>query len=98
LIEAFAGGVRVRLYVQPNGRKSEVLGEFDGALKIRVQAPPVEGKANEAVETFVAKLFQVSRRDVSLLRGQQSRSKQLEIRGLDVETAQELVRKIIASL
>lgn len=87
MIETTTTGIRLHLYVQPGGKKSEVLGEHDGALKIRVQAPPVEGKANAAVIEFVAKLFGVPRARVSLLRGHQSRLKVVEVEGLEIEKA-----------
>lgn len=85
MIEACAGGVRLHLYVQPNGKKSEILGVHDGALKIRVQAPPVEGQANEAVTAFIAQVLGVPRKKVSLIRGAQSRQKTVEIDGITLE-------------
>lgn len=87
MMEEFEDGVRLHLYVQPGGKKSEVLGEHDGSLKIRVKAPPVEGKANAAVIDFVASIFSVPRARVSLLRGQQSRLKVVAIDGLDLNSA-----------
>lgn len=89
MIEKSGSGIRLHLYVQPGGKKSEILGEHGGSLKIRVNAPPVEGKANAAVVDFVAAIFEVSRSKVRLLRGQQSRIKVVEIDGLDVKEATE---------
>lgn len=82
MIESIEGGVRIYLYVQPNGRKSEILGVHDGALKIRIQAPPVEGKANAAIEEFIAEILKVSKSKVSLIRGAQSRLKVVEVKGV----------------
>lgn len=79
MVEDIKTGVRLHLYVQPGGKKSEVLGEHDGALKIRIQAPPVEGKANAAVVEFVAELLGVPRSRVTLIRGEKSRQKVVEI-------------------
>lgn len=82
MLEAFEGGVRLKLYVQPNGQVSEILGEHNGALKIRIQAPPVEGKANAEVEAFLARLAGVPRKNVSIVRGAQSRLKTAVIQGI----------------
>lgn len=87
-LEASKDGVRIHLYVQPNGKKSEILGQHDGRLKIRIQAPPVEGRANEAVEEFVAALMGVGRRHVAFVRGVQSRQKVVEVTGLNLAQAQ----------
>lgn len=82
MVEEIGNGIRLHLYVQPGGKKSELLGEHDGALKIRVQAPPVEGKANAAVVDFIAEVFRVPRSRVALIRGEKSRQKVVEIEGL----------------
>lgn len=82
MVEDIKTGIRLHLHVQPGGKKSEILGEHDGALKIRVQAPPVEGKANAAVIEFVAEILAVPRSRVTLIRGEKSRHKVVEIEGL----------------
>jgi len=79
-------GVRFDVRVVPRGSKSAVEGVRDGALLVRVTAPPVGGAANTAVVDLVADLLGVARRDVSVVTGQTSRRKVLEIRGID-ETA-----------
>jgi uncharacterized protein len=89
VLEQVGNGIRLHLYVQPNGKKSEILGEHNGALKIRIQAPPVEGKANVAVEDFVAELFGVAGHCVKLVRGEKSRSKVVEVRGLEMSRARQ---------
>lgn len=81
-----AGSLRIAVHVQPGARVSEVVGESGDALKIRLQAPPVDGKANEALIVFISEKLDVRQRDVRLLRGQTSRQKLLEIEsGLSVE-------------
>ena len=78
--------MRIAVHVQPGARVSEVVGESGDALKIRLQAPPVDGKANEALIVFISEKLGVRQRDVRLLRGQTSRQKLLEIEsGLSVE-------------
>ena len=98
MLEATNSGVRLRLYVQPNGKKSEILGEHDGALKIRIQAAPVDGKANAAVEQFVAQLFDIARGRVAITKGQQSRTKFVEVSGLDLRTAERYILRALADM
>lgn len=73
------------LHVQPGAKRSEVAGLHGDALKIRLAAPPVEGRANEALLRFIAELFQVPLRDTELLRGAQSRHKTVKVTGSGVE-------------
>ena len=68
--------------VQPRASRSEVAGELDGTLKVRLAAPPVDGEANEELIRFLAKLFDVSRRQVSILSGLTSKNKLIRIEGL----------------
>lgn len=67
------------IYVQPGAKSTQVSGEHDGALKIRLAAPPVEGKANAALIAFLAKIFSVAKRDVVLNSGELSRHKIIQI-------------------
>jgi len=66
----------------PNAPRSEIVGWHGGALKIRIHAPPVEGRANEAICSFVAECLGIPKRAVSIARGNTSRLKQLRIEGL----------------
>jgi uncharacterized protein (TIGR00251 family) len=75
--------LRVRL--QPRAGRNEIVGERDGALVVRVTAPPVEGKANDALRTLVAKRAGVGRTRVTLVRGASSRDKLLHVDGLSEE-------------
>lgn len=72
------------LHVQPGAKKTVVAGLHGDALKIRLAAPPVEGRANEALLRFIAELFKVPLRDVELKQGEQSRHKRVEVRGSQV--------------
>lgn len=65
--------------VVPNAKRTEVVGLHDGDLRVRLAAPPVDGKANEVLTAWVAVQLQLPKRAVRLLRGQTSRQKQLEI-------------------
>jgi uncharacterized protein (TIGR00251 family) len=81
-----AEGVTVAVRAQPGAKKTAVAGFYgEGAaaqLKIAVHAPPIEGRANEALIAFLADLFSLARRDVILLSGDTNRSKVFLLRGL----------------
>ena len=68
-------GITLTLHVQPGAKRSEIVGLHGDALKLKLAAPPVEGKANEALLCFIAAQFQVALRDVTLKQGAQSRHK-----------------------
>jgi uncharacterized protein (TIGR00251 family) len=67
------------LYVQPGATRTEIAGTHGEALKIRIKAPPVEGKANAALVRYLAEVFGVPARQVTLVRGDSSRQKVLRI-------------------
>ena len=70
---------QLNIYVQPGASKTEVTGVYGDRLKIRIKAPPVDGKANEEVISFIAGLFKINKSRVLLLRGETSRTKDLVI-------------------
>ena len=73
--------------VQPRAKRSEVAGERGGAVVIRVSAPPVDGKANQAVTRLIAKALGVGRTSVRVVRGERSRDKVVEVDGVDPDDA-----------
>ena len=75
------GAVVFSVRVQPRASKDEIAGEMAGALKIRLRAPAVEDRANEALIDFLAALLKTPRSAVSILSGERSRVKRIEIRG-----------------
>jgi hypothetical protein len=72
------------LHIQPGAKRSELAGLHGEALKIRLAAPPVEGRANEALLKFIAGLFDVPVRQVELKQGGQSRHKVVAITGTKI--------------
>ena len=68
-ISPTAGGVRLRLRVQPRASREELAGLAGGAIRIRLTAPPVDGAANEALVRFLASRLEVSRSAVELVGG-----------------------------
>ena len=74
-----AGGVVLDLSIVPGAKRTEVVGLHDGALRIRLAAPPVDGKANEALLRWLAAQLRLPRRAVTLVRGDASRRKQVQV-------------------
>jgi uncharacterized protein (TIGR00251 family) len=71
--------LKIRLH--PGARKNAITGTHDGALKIALTAPPVDGKANEALIAFLADQLRIPKSRITLTSGQTSRQKTLEIQG-----------------
>lgn len=80
--------ITLTLHVQPGAKHSNIAGLHGDALKIRLAAPPIEGRANEALLKYLAELFDVPLRQVELKQGAQSRHKVVAISGsvLDPES------------
>jgi len=91
MLRTVADGVTLAVRAQPGAKKTAiagVYGESDAAqLKIAVQAPPVEGRANAALVAFIAKLFGLPKSQVELVSGELSRSKVFLLHGIDAEFA-----------
>jgi len=88
-----SGTAVLRLHVQPGAGKTAVVGRHGDAMKVRVAAPPEGGRANDAVVALVAQTFDVKLSSVSLISGQSSRAKRVQIDGIaeaDVERLLEL--------
>ena len=85
------GRTTLTLHIQPGAKKTEIAGEHGDALKIRLAAPPVDGKANSALIGFIAEQLGVSKSAVSLKSGQTSRRKVLEVIAAPHDTAQRLL-------
>jgi uncharacterized protein (TIGR00251 family) len=92
MVRAAEGGVTLAVRAQPGARKTAITGVYgEGAtaqLKIAVQAPPVEGRANAALIAFLAETFGVAKNRVELVSGELSRSKVFLLREVTLERAQ----------
>jgi uncharacterized protein (TIGR00251 family) len=86
-IQPAAGGCVVNVRVIPRASKNQIQGVLGDALKIRLQAPPVDGKANEALVRFLAETLNVPTRSISLLSGETGRSKRVLLTGLHEKEA-----------
>lgn len=79
--QAADGRITLTLHIQPGAKKTEFAGRHGDALKIRLAAPPVDGKANEALLKFLAEVLHLPKSAVTLKSGQTSRRKVLEVTG-----------------
>lgn len=85
-----AGRITLTLHIQPGAKKTECAGLYGDALKIRLAAPPVDGKANAALIEFVAARLDLPKSAVTLKSGQTSRRKVLELVGITEAKISEL--------
>jgi uncharacterized protein len=85
------GAAIFSLRVQPRAGKDEVVGEMGGTLKVRLQAPAVDNRANEALIEFLAQLLKTPKSAVRILSGDRSRTKRIEIRGVTRQQIQALL-------
>ncbi|HET6170216.1 MAG TPA: DUF167 domain-containing protein [Terracidiphilus sp.] len=92
-----AEGVTLSVRAQPGAKKTAITGMYgEGAsvqLKIAVHAPPIDGRANEALIAFLAELFSLPRRDVVLISGETNRSKVFLLRGVTRQQAEAIQRQ-----
>lgn len=77
-----AEGVIISIHAQPNAKRSEIAGIHGEELKIRLHAPPVDGKANAVLIEFLRDVLNVPKAGIEIVRGETSRSKQVLVRGM----------------
>ncbi|MDG0817077.1 DUF167 domain-containing protein [Bdellovibrio svalbardensis] len=92
MIEITKGGVRLHLFIQPKSSKNEVVGLHNGLLKIKITAPPIDGKANEGLIKFLSDFFDIPKRDIVLVRGETGRTKTVELLGMSEQLVKEKLK------
>lgn len=95
LAEHANGSVSISFYVQPKASRNQIAGLHGDAIKLRITAPPVDGKANEAVIRFVAELFGIPKSAVSIESGESSRSKRLSLAGVSAAAANRVLLPLL---
>jgi uncharacterized protein (TIGR00251 family) len=90
---ALPAGVRLAVQITPNAKKTEVVGVLDDALKLRLQAQPIEGKANEALVRYLAAALSVPRSAVTITHGLTNKRKLIEVKSA-VLTVEDVVRRL----
>lgn len=83
-MEAKTDHVRFRIRVSPRAKRDHIGGSHDGALKVSITAPPVDGAANEAIVALIAKRLRLPKRAVRIVRGEGSRDKSISVHGVGV--------------
>lgn len=86
------GSIVFSVRVVPRASRSEIIGEHDGALKIRISSAPVDGAANAELIRLFAKHFGVSKSDVTILNGETSKNKRIKIANVSVSKVRELIK------
>jgi hypothetical protein len=92
-LETREGSVIFAVRVQPRASRDEIAGLMSGALKIRLQAPALEDRANEALCQLLAELLKTPKAAVRILSGHHSRSKRVEVRGVTEQQILALVNQ-----
>ena len=95
MIKCFMSNIAIR--VQPNSRREGILFSEDGILRVKVLASPINGKANFAVVSLLAKVVGVKRGRIRLIKGQRSKDKVFGIEGLSQKNAELLIRNAVVS-
>jgi uncharacterized protein (TIGR00251 family) len=83
-------GTVIDLLVQPRASRSEIAGIHDGALRVRIAAPPVDGAANAAIIDFLSKQLKVRKSDIEIASGATGRRKRVLIHGVEPETVRQI--------
>ncbi len=84
-------GITLTIKAVPRAKRDEIVGIEGDALKVRLNAPPVEGRANEALIKFLAEKLGLKRSDIELVRGEMARHKVVRIRGISAGRLKELL-------
>jgi uncharacterized protein (TIGR00251 family) len=92
MIQPEAGGIVIEVRVIPRAGKSGIAGTRGDALLVRLHAAPVEGKANEELIDVIADALGVAKRAVSIVSGERSRQKRVQVAGIDAATAESRLR------
>lgn len=85
--------ITITVRVVPRSSKTEIVGDHDGALKIKLKAPPVDGAANEELMRFLSKHFGVPKANVQIISGLTGRNKRIRLAGVASSQIADLARK-----
>jgi uncharacterized protein (TIGR00251 family) len=95
LAEQKDGTLLLTVYVQPRASRTLLVGLHGRALKLSITAPPVDGKANKAVVEYIARLFNIPFKAVSIKSGHQGRTKRLTVRKISLAAAQDFLQRAL---
>ncbi|CAN5339254.1 DUF167 family protein YggU [soil metagenome] len=86
------GSITFAIRVVPRASKTEIVGMLDGALKVRIASPPVDGAANSELIRFLSKQLKVTKNDISIISGETSKNKRIKIANLSKSKFEELIK------
>jgi uncharacterized protein len=84
-------GLTFAVRIVPRASRSEIVGEYNGALRVRIAAPPVDGAANRELVRTLAKVFKLPQDAVEIVSGANSKNKTVRVRGADAATLRQLI-------
>ncbi len=88
------GGILISFRVSPGAKRTSIEGVYgEASLKLKVAAPPVDGKANKEIESFLAKLLGIRKSDVAVVKGASSRDKTVLVRGAELSEVEKVLEK-----
>jgi len=87
--------MKLKLHVVPNSSQNQICGWHGDALKIKITAPPVDGKANKEITRFLASCFNVSNKDVTILHGDTGKTKLVEI-NIDSMQGEQIIKTYLS--
>ena len=90
--EAEEAGALIRIRVLPRASRNQIVGMEGGVLKVKLTAPPVEGKANQALRSFLSKRLGLAKTRVEIVSGEKSKLKSVSILGLSAEEIEARLR------
>ncbi|MEK6678367.1 MAG: DUF167 domain-containing protein [Nitrospirota bacterium] len=88
-------GVILPVRIQPRASKDEIVGEYNGALKIKLTSPPVEGEANRRCIEFLSKRFKIAKSQLEIIKGEKSKDKLIKIIGLGKADVVEILQDLL---
>ncbi|MCB0332482.1 MAG: YggU family protein [Bdellovibrionales bacterium] len=89
-------GIVLSLHVSPGRKKSEIVGIHDDCLKVTLAAPPVDGKANKELCSYLARFFGVPKRDIEIVRGESSRKKSVHVVNVSVVEIEGCLQRVLS--
>ncbi len=96
-LESHPQGTLLPVRAQPGAKRSAIIGEYAGALRVAVTAVADKGKANQAIVSLLSKAFGLPKSAVELVGGVTSRQKRFLLRGMSLESAEKLVDRFLAN-
>lgn len=94
-IKEFSNAVTFKVRLTPRSSRNAIVGEHEGALKIALTAPPVEGAANEALVEFLAKVLGIRKSAVKIVSGEKSKNKTVRIEGVNLSSLKRYLDSLI---